>query len=376
VAHSLIAERSRSDRLALFVPSLRGGGAERVMLELAHGFASRGIATDLVLPQAEGPYLSQVRPEVRLVDLQASRVLSSLPGLVGYLRRERPAALLATLTHASLVALWARRLAQVETRVVVREANTLSMGKGQSANQRLLPFLARRFYRWADEVVAVSEGVASDLTRTAKLSPERVHVLHNPIVTPELLALARADLDHPWFAAGAPPVVLAVGRLSRQKDFPTLLRAFASRRHRSARLMILGEGSERPGLEALVKSLGLTADVALPGFVENPFAYMARAGVFVLSSAWEGMPGVLIQALACGAPVVATDCESGPREVLQDGRVGRLVPVGDASALAQAIDRTLAEPRRPLPDGVLDRFTQDSAVTGYLRVLWGSDRAS
>jgi glycosyltransferase involved in cell wall biosynthesis len=360
----------------LFVPSLRGGGAERVMLELAHGFASRGIATDLVLPQAEGPYLSQVRPEVRLVDLQASRVLSSLPGLVGYLRRERPAALLATLTHASLVALWAKRLAQVETRVVVREANTLSMGKGQSANQRLLPFLARRFYRWADEVVAVSEGVASDLTRTAKLSPERVHVLHNPIVTPELLALARADLDHPWFTAGAPPVVLAVGRLSRQKDFPTLLRAFASRRHRSARLMILGEGSERPGLEALVKSLGLTADVALPGFVENPFAYMARAGVFVLSSAWEGMPGVLIQALACGAPVVATDCESGPREVLQDGRVGRLVPVGDASALAQAIDSTLAEPRRPLPDGVLDRFTQDSAVTGYLRVLWGSDRAS
>jgi glycosyltransferase involved in cell wall biosynthesis len=376
VAHSLIAERSRSDRLALFVPSLRGGGAERVMLELAHGFASRGIATDLVLPQAEGPYLSQVRPEVRLVDLQASRVLSSLPGLVGYLRRERPAALLATLTHASLVALWAKRLAQVETRVVVREANTLSMGKGQSANQRLLPFLARRFYRWADEVVAVSEGVASDLTRTAKLSPERVHVLHNPIVTPELLALARADLDHPWFAAGAPPVVLAVGRLSRQKDFPTLLRAFASRRHRSARLMILGEGSERPGLEALVKSLGLTADVALPGFVENPFAYMARAGVFVLSSAWEGMPGVLIQALACGAPVVATDCESGPREVLQDGRVGRLVPVGDASALGQAIDRTLAEPRRPLPDGVLDRFTQESAVTAYLRVLWGSDRAS
>jgi glycosyltransferase involved in cell wall biosynthesis len=170
--------------------------------------------------------------------------------------------------------------------------------------------------------------------------------------------------------------VLAVGRLSRQKDFPTLLRAFASRRHRSARLMILGEGSERPGLEALVKSLGLTAEVALPGFVENPFAYMARAGVFVLSSAWEGMPGVLIQALACGAPVVATDCESGPREVLQDGRVGRLVPVGDASALAQAIDSTLGEPRRPLPDGVLDRFTQDSAVTGYLRVLWGSDRAS
>ena len=365
-----------SNRLALFVPSLRGGGAERVMLELAHGFVSRGIPTDLVLPQVEGPYLSQVLPEVRLVDLRASRVLSSLPGLVGYLRRERPAALLSTLTHANLVALWAKRLAGVRTRVVVREANTLSVGKNQGAGNRLLPFLARRFYRWADEVVAVSEGVARDLTVTARLSPEQVHVLHNPIVTRELVELAHAGLDQPWFAAGAPPVVLAVGRLSPQKDFPTLIRAFAARRNRSARLMILGEGPERPRLEAMVASLGSTSEIVLPGFVANPFAYMARAAVFVLSSAWEGMPGALIQALACGAPVVATDCESGPREVLQNGRFGRLVPVGDVSALAEAIDTTLAEPRRTLPDGVLDRFTQGSALTAYLRVLWGNDRVS
>jgi glycosyltransferase involved in cell wall biosynthesis len=344
------------------------------MLELAHGFVSRGIPTDLVLPQVEGPYLKQVRPEVRVVDLHAPRVLSSLPGLVRYLRRERPAALLATLTHANLVALWARRLGGVKTRVIVREANTLSVGKNAGSGNRLLPFLARRFYRWADEVVAVSEGVASDLTATARLSPARVHVLHNPIVTPELLELARAGVDHPWFAAGAPPVVLAVGRLSRQKDFETLILAFAARRNRSARLMILGEGPDRSDLEALVARLGLTSEVALPGFVTNPFAYMARAAVFVLSSAWEGMPGVLIQALACGAPVVATDCESGPREVLQNGRFGRLVPVGDASAMAGAIDSTLAEPRQPLPPGVLDRFTQDTALTAYLRVLGGNDR--
>jgi glycosyltransferase involved in cell wall biosynthesis len=372
----LLEGNLRSDRLALFVPSMRGGGAERVMLELAHGFASRGIPTDLVLPQMEGPYLSHVRPDVRLVDLRASRVLSSLPGLVGYLRRERPIALLSTLTHVNLVALWARRIARVETRIVIREANTLSVGKAGSARNRVLPLLARQYYRRADEVVAVSEGVASDLIATAGLAPERVHVLYNPIVTRELQQLAQAAVDHPWFAAGSPPVVLAAGRLSRQKDFPVLIRAFAARQTRSARLLILGEGPERPALEALVGSLGAASEIALPGFVANPFAYMARAAVFVLSSAWEGMPGVLIQALACGAPAVATDCESGPREVLQNGRVGRLVPVGDVSGLAQAIDATLAEPRRPLPHGVLDRFTQESAVTAYLRVLQRNDRVS
>lgn len=361
-------------RLALFVPSLRGGGAERVMLELAHGFVSRGISTDLVLPQADGPYLSHVRPGVRLVNLRASRVLSSLPGLVRYLRRDRPTALLATLTHANLVALWARRLGGVRTRVVVREANTLSVGKTAGLRNRILPALARTFYRWADAVVAVSEGVASDLIQTAGVPHERVHVLHNPIVTPQLIELARADLDHPWFAADAPPVVLAVGRLTPQKDFQTLIRAFHGLRNRSARLMILGEGPERPRLEALVASLGLTSEVRLPGFVTNPFAYMAHAAVFVLSSAWEGMPGVLIQALACGAPVVATDCESGPREVLQNGRFGRLVPVGDVSALAEAIDKTLAETRRAVPEAALERFTSDMAVTAYLRVLEGNER--
>jgi glycosyltransferase involved in cell wall biosynthesis len=248
------------------------------------------------------------------------------------------------------------------------------MGKDTGLSNRVLPSLARTFYPWADAVVAVSEGVASDLILTGGLPRERVHVLPNPIVTPELLGLAGADLDHPWFGPTSPPVVLAVGRLTPQKDFQTLIRAFHGLRNRSARLMILGEGSERPRLEALVASLGLTSEVDLPGFVSNPFVYMARAAAFVLSSAWEGMPGVLIQALACGASVVATDCRSGPREVLENGRLGRLVPVGDFRAMAEAIDKTLAEPRQAIPKAALERFTSDTAVTAYLRVLEGDER--
>jgi glycosyltransferase involved in cell wall biosynthesis len=361
-------------RIAVFVPSLRGGGAERVMLDLAHGFAERGITTDLVLPQVEGPYLSEVRADIRIVNLKARRVLASLPGLVCYLRRERPDALLATLTHANLVALWARRLSGVPTRVVVREANTLTRvtsGAGTD-RRRLFPFLVRKFYPWADGIVAVSRGVALDLETSSGTSAQRIHILPNPVLTPELASKAREALDHPWFGVGEPPVVLAVGRLSKQKDYTTLIRAFDRvRRQRVARLVILGDGPERAGLEALIAELGLTDQVLLPGFASNPFAYMARAGVFVLSSAWEGMPGALIQAVASGAPVVATDCESGPREVLQSGRYGRLVPVGDAPAMADAILATLEQPRTAVPFEAVERFTRSAAVSGYLDVLRG-----
>ena len=365
-------------RVALYLPSLRGGGAERVMLDLANGFAARGLATDLVLPQAEGPYLELVDRSVRVVDLSASRVLGSLAGLVRYLARERPDALLTTLTHANLVALWARGVAGVPTRVVVREANTLSqVARGfRRLKNRVLPFLVRRFYPLAYRVVAVSEGVAADLVGPIGLPRELVTVLANPIVTPELARQAAEPLAHPWFEAGAPPVILGAGRLAPQKDFATLVRAFAElRRRRPARLMILGEGAERARLEALVAELRLGEHVALPGFSDNPFPYMSRAAVFVLSSAWEGMPGALIQALACGARVVATDCKSGPREVLQDGRLGRLVEVGDVAGMASAIDQALDSPPAPLPAGALDRFGRAAAVDGYLSILRGEPHA-
>jgi glycosyltransferase involved in cell wall biosynthesis len=230
--------------------------------------------------------------------------------------------------------------------------------------------LVRRYYPWADEIVAVSQGVADDLLELTDLPPSKVRVLPNPVVTPELVQRAAEPLDDPWFTAGAAPVVLGAGRLDQQKDFPTLIRAFAAvRSRRPARLVILGEGPERGQLESLVEELGITADVRLPGFVSNPFSYMARAAVFVLSSAWEGMPGVLIQAMACGAPVVATDCESGPREALAGGKYGRLVPVGDHLALADAIAGTLDALRPSLPPEALEPYTREGAADRYLRLL-------
>lgn len=360
----------------MFVPSLRGGGAERVMSNLACGLAERGCKVDLVLARAEGPYLTELPPEVRIVDLKVPRVLASLPGLVRYLRRERPKALLSAMDHANVMALWAKRISGVSTRLVVSIHNTASLASknARQSKARLLPQLARRFYPWADGIVAVSQGVADDFARITSLPWERIEVIYNPVITPELLEKAKEPVEHPWFGAGHPPVILGVGRLTKQKDFPTLIRAFAVvRKQRPVRLMILGEGEERPRLEALVKELGLGADAVLPGFVANPYAYMARAAVFVLSSAWEGFGNVLVEAMACGCPVVSTDCPSGPAEIMENGKYGTLVPVGDIGELAKGIVEVLDMPPDPTALHLrADLFSVNRITDKYLEVLCDS----
>jgi glycosyltransferase involved in cell wall biosynthesis len=274
--------------------------------------------------------------------------------------------------HANLIAIWAAKLAGGVAPLIVTEHNTLSQ---ETQRQRRLvgmvwPRLLRTFYPWATTIVAVSRGAADDLARTAGLPRDRIEVVYNPVITPAMLALARQAPDHPWLAPGQPPVILGVGRLTGQKDFSTLVRAFAEvRRRRPARLIILGEGPDRTAIEAQARELGVADDVALPGFQENALAYMAGSAVFVLSSAWEGLPTVLIEALAAGTQVVSTDCPSGPREILQDGRLGALVSVGDAAALAAATLEALERPADAIPTDALLPFTRDASVDHYLRVI-------
>jgi glycosyltransferase involved in cell wall biosynthesis len=360
-----------SDRgaIAFFLPSLAAGGAERVTLNLAQGISERGLPVDLVLATAEGPFRDQLPPGVRVVDLGTRRVLRSLVPLTSYLRRERPRVLFSQMDHANVVALWAGRMAGRVTPVIVTVHNTMSQANKGGGNLWWPPLL-RTFYPWAAAVVAVSRGVADDLARTAGLPREIMEVVYNPVIMPGTLAMASSVPDHPWFAPGQPPVITAAGRLTKQKDFPHLIRAFAMvRQTRQAHLIILGEGEDRADLEALIAELGLTDDVALPGYQENATAYIAGSAVFVLSSAWEGLPTVLIEALAVGARVISTDCPSGPREILQDGRLGTLVEVGNVTALANAIINALDRPADPVPTEALAPFTRDAAVDHYLRLL-------
>jgi glycosyltransferase involved in cell wall biosynthesis len=363
---------SRDGAIAFFLPLLTAGGAERVTLNLAEGIIERGLPVDLVLAAADGPFRDQVPPAVRMVDLQAGRVIRSLVPLSRYLRQERPRVLFSQMDHANLVALWAAKLALTDTPVVVTVHNTMSHANrgGNRLAERLWPPLLRTFYPWAASVVAVSRGVADDLARSAGLPRDRVEVVYNPVITPAMMALAGQTPDHPWFAPGQPPVILGVGRLTRQKAFPNLVRAFAEvRQSRTAHLIILGEGEDRADLERLIVELGLTGDVDLPGFQENVMGYLASSALFVLSSAWEGLPTVLIEALAAGTRVVSTDCPSGPREILQEGRLGSVVPVGDSAALARAMKAALDAPVEPVPADALTPFTRDAAVDRYLSLV-------
>ena len=359
--------------VALAFSSLQGGGIQRVMLTLARGFLERGVRVDLLVVDPRGDLRPSVPSAARLVDLGGHGSVRALPGIVRYLRAARPGAVLSSQTHLNLVTLLARALARVSTRVVASEHVALDAVLANAATwkERLFPMGAWLGYSQADAVVAVSQDTAERFSAATGLSRDEISVIYNPVVTPDLFVQTRVHVDHPWFADGAPPVVLSAGRLTRQKDHDTLLRAFARvRQEAAARLVILGEGESRPALEQLADQLGVQADVQFPGFVDNPFAFMARARLFVLSSRWEGCPNVLIEAMACGVPVVSTDCPSGPAEVLQGGAYGRLVPVGDVEAMAQAILcalRERADARRGVERARM--FSAERAVNAYLDVL-------
>jgi glycosyltransferase involved in cell wall biosynthesis len=386
----LSAGQDRADSATFAAPSgvvalffaATGGGVQRGRVTIANALAERGVKVACVLPEAKGPFLERLSPAVDLVDLGTRRPLSLVLALARWLREARPAALLASQQHAIVAALWARRLSGVEVPLTAIQHNTLSELCRQSRRRAvrwLLPRTAQLFFPWADQVCAVSCGVAGDLAEVTGIPVRDIRILYNPTVTPELIAQAKLPSGHQWLDAKDGPVILGAGNLSAIKDFAMLIRAFARvRRTQPVRLIVLGEGDERPRLESLARELGVAGEVDLPGFRSNPYAFMARADLFALSSRVEGMPNTIIEALACGCPVVATDCPSGPAEILEGGRYGALVPPGDDSALADAMSATLRG--APDPGALRARaadFSVERAVERYLELLTpGSTRGA
>lgn len=368
-------------RIALVLPSLFGGGAERVMINLARGFVAEGHQVDLILFKREGAYVDQVPEGVRVLDFGVRRNLV-LSGwltlkLARYINRERPDALLAESGVPNSIAILAGRLASHPTRIFISEHIAISevIARPVTMGERLRGFFARRIYPSADGIVCVSNGVADDLAQVGALDRQGITVIHNPLVTPEITERAEESCDHPWLQGDGPPVLLGVGRLVDQKDFGNLLRALAVvREQRDARLIILGEGPQEAMLRGLAEELGVADVVDLPGFVDNPYAYMARSAALVMSSAWEGFGNVIVEAMACGTPVVSTDCPSGPSEILQDGRYGPMAPIRDPEALAEAILRCLEEPL-PREDllGRAEDFSIPRISRQYLDLLLAGD---
>jgi glycosyltransferase involved in cell wall biosynthesis len=334
-------------KISIFLKDFDGGGAEKVMLHLANGFAKQGEDVSLVFVQPIGPYMTYINPTVRVVDLNRRTLLESLPVLIQYLKQEKPDVLLSALEDTNIIAICAAKLASINTNIIVTIHNHLS-SEAQYATRlrrKVVPYLLRWFYRGADHIVAVSKGVAVDAAKWITLPKKQIKVIYNPIVIPSLAEKQNGQILHPWLNQRDIPIVLGIGRLDHQKDFATLIQAFWEvRQQRRSKLIILGEGRERANLESLIKDLALEDDIQLLGFVDNPHDYMAKVTLFVLSSAWEGFGNVLVEAMAEGTPVIATDCKSGPAEILEYGTFGQLVPVGDVKAMAMAILHTIDYP--------------------------------
>ncbi|MCO5132678.1 MAG: glycosyltransferase [Xanthobacteraceae bacterium] len=334
--------------VALFLPTLYSGGAERVQINLAEYFLAQGLTVDFVVCKYYGSLKDKVPSGARLVSLDASRVMFSLPAYLRYLRAARPAVVLSSVENANIIACFGKMVSSHRHRLLVRLDNSLT-------EPGSLPMRIRRLF-WttvtaatfhaADEFVAVSDGLKRQLARLPGVGSKPIHRIYNPIIHEGFDAHAGERPVLPSSIGPGERFVLAVGRLHEQKGYKTLLPAFARAvRRQPAHLVILGEGDDRAELEALAASLGIASHVHFLGYAANPLAYMRHAAVFVLSSVAEGFGNVLVEALACGAPVVSTDCPHGPGEILAQGRYGTLVPTGDADALGDAIAATLSHPR-------------------------------
>lgn len=358
--------------IAILLPDLRGGGAERVMIDLAREFVRNGQKVEFVLLEAAGDFLIEAQHEFPVFDLAKPRVRLAVGPLARYLRERKPSAVIANMWPLTSAAVISRVISRHPCRLLLVEHNTLSQqysASGRAHNFFMSASMAAT-YRFADRIAAVSEGSSIDTAQLARISPGHVTVLHNPIPKrpfPGPEAIAQADAL--W---GCPPAqrILTVGRLKDQKNHPLLLRAFAAMSRPDARLMLLGQGGNESSLRALAAGLGIENRVIFAGFHVDPSPFYATANVFALSSDYEGLPTVLIEALSFGLKVVSTDCPSGPAEILQSGRFGRLVPVGDASALARAIDSELNTPADR--DALIQRaacFAPEIAACKYLSLL-------
>lgn len=362
-------------KIALYIPSMSGGGAERVMLTLANALAEKDMMSiDLVLNRDEGLYLNYVSDKVNIVNLNASRVLKSIIPLSKYLKKEKPDAILSAMNYVNVITVLAKLISGTNTRVVVSEHGNLSASLKNSkwVSKVVLKSLMIWTYKKSDFVVAVSDGVADDLSEQIKINRNKIITIYNPIFTPNFLEKAQVSLPllNPCFDKNAPSVILGVGRLAKEKDFRTLIHAFAKvLTQKKCHLVILGEGALRPELELLIKALDLQDSVQLLGFVDNPHAWMLNADLFVLSSVHEGFGNVLVEAMACGTPVVSTDCPSGPNEILEDGKWGELVPVGNVELLSKAILKVLSKPNKIDVKERASFFSVENSVNKYLEIL-------
>ncbi|MBF0231955.1 MAG: glycosyltransferase [Desulfamplus sp.] len=371
-------------KVALLCPDLRAGGAERMMLNLAEQIVLQNYQLDFLVVKLRGEYAKLVPDGVNIVELGGGRMLGALFPLMCYLKKHKPNWLLSTLFQANAAAILARILTASNVRVGIRiETNIsahLSQTRSPTLAMRILKIFIPYLYKRADVLIPISHGVEKDLAYRFGIPKKKMFPIYSPVLSPLFEANSKEYVDHPWFSDKQIPIILSAGRLSKAKDFSTLIKAFSLARQKlPMRLIILGEGEERIMLHDLARMSCYDSDIQLPGFHPNPSSFMSRCAVFILSSRWEGFGNVLVEALAAGAKVISTDCPSGPREILDNGRFGELVPVGDPISMADAILRVLSYKPSTLDSangGELEewlrQFRSEFSTVKYLSVLNGN----
>jgi glycosyltransferase involved in cell wall biosynthesis len=359
-------------KIALFLKELTGGGTERMSLNLLAGLNALGYETILVVAMREGELWPLVPKQTEIICFGASGGWGSLTQLIRFLRRRKPDVLIASLGYANLIALWAKLLARAKTKVVIREHSKLfAIWRWPKRSSDFHSLLYRMFGRFADAAVAVSDEVADVMAHVTGIDRRAIAVISNPVITEDFETFSTAPVDHPFFKEDGIPVFIGVGRLAIEKDFQTLISAFAIfRAERPARLMFLGTGELLAALQAQCSSLGIDRDVAFLGYVQNPLPYMKHAAALVHPSRSEGFGNILVEALAAGTQIVCTDNSYGPRYILNGGEFGFLVPTGDPAAMAAAMKRAVDHPL-PIDMGQKHarRFTAEAAAQHYADLI-------
>lgn len=363
-------------KIALYIPSMNGGGAERVMLTLANSLVEKGLNVDLVLNNAQGPYIKNISSKVNIVELKTSRAITSLIPLARYLRKDKPDTILSAMSYINIITIFARELSLTKTRVVISEHAHLSA----SLIQMKKPLLRSMFkvlmsftYPYADSIVAVSNNVADDLSNKLGIERKKITTIYNPIVSSDLLEKINRPINSPSLISSSEKTIVSVGRLADEKNFPMLIRAFNEVQKKvDSRLFILGDGYAENELKNLVSQLDLVDKVIFTGFIDNPYAFVKIADLFVLTSNHEGFGNVLVESMACGTNVISTDCPGGPNEILEGGKWGRLVPVDDIASLSKAMIDSLTLPSHLSSEDLEQRasvFSVDNAVNSYVSIL-------
>ncbi|MGX9996324.1 glycosyltransferase [Vibrio sp. JZG120] len=365
-----------NSKISLCIPSLSGGGAEKVIVNLANGLSNCGKNVDLVLLKSGGIFESDLNENVNIIKLNATDTKRSIFLLFKYILKNKPSCIISAMNYVNVIVLVSNMLTLNRTKVIVTEHSTLSSTLKEIAKKNklislILSLLVRFTYRFSNKIVTVSNGVKEDLINNFGFKEKNIVTINNPVDISNVHKKSLDDVVHPWFQKNN-KTILAVGRLGIEKDFPTLISAFELVKDKidGSKLVIIGEGKERSALEKLIAKKKLEKDVLLMGFTSNPYKYMKACSVFVLSSSREGFGNVLVEAMVSNARIISSDCKSGPREILDNGLYGNLFDVGDYNTLAIYITDLMGSERVGIDySNKLESFSLDFIVSKYLNVI-------